>query len=350
MSCYHPLKGFPVGLTENGKTDYKVRSFSVNHLEMHNGKWQDCYDDFLSDYRERAVLDYIEIPCGHCIGCRLQKSRDWANRMLLESKEHKENWFLTLTYDNEHLPPANETVIDYTTGEIGDSPIHPLVKRDLQLFLKRLRKQQAFDFDNKIRFYACGEYGSKTFRPHYHLIVFGLHLDDLIQNGQNELGQPYFISKTIGELWTYGFHSVAPMTWETCAYVARYVTKKQYGENADIYEQLAITPEFSTMSRKPGIARQFYDGNKEKIYDTDEIFISLGDKGSRKVKPPRYFDKLFDIDYPDDCAIIKENRKMIAENLAKVKDNLTSLSYLEQLEVEELYKKEQTKILKRKDL
>ena len=192
MSCYHPLKGFDIsaieGLTKNNKKNYKICSYEVNHLEKINGKYIPFADSFRSSRCERYVSDFIEIPCGKCIGCRLDYTRDWANRMMLEASYHEQNYFITLTYDDTHVPKSY-----YACPETGEAlPSLTLSKRDIQLFLKRLRKLTGQSF----RYYLCGEYGSNTHRPHYHLIVFGLNLDDLKPLKQMD-GWKYYTSATI---------------------------------------------------------------------------------------------------------------------------------------------------------
>ena len=153
MSCYHPLKGFPVGTTANGKTDYKITSYDVKAImfRYHPTSGAKMFDEIrenstaIYSFPWRRIDDFVEIPCGHCIGCRLQKSRDWANRMMLEAQEHENNWFLTLTYNDKHLPVANDLhpengdyVDEFFNEETGEymykSPLRPLVLRDVQLF------------------------------------------------------------------------------------------------------------------------------------------------------------------------------------------------------------------------
>ena len=102
--------------------------------------------------------DPVQLPCGQCIGCRLEKSRQWAMRIAHESSLYDQNCFLTLTFSDEHLP-QNLSVS----------------KRDLQLFMKRLRKHFA---PRKIRFFQCGEYGELNMRPHYHSILFNVDFPD----------------------------------------------------------------------------------------------------------------------------------------------------------------------------
>ena len=128
----------------------------------------------------------IQIPCGKCIGCRLEYSRQWANRCMLELQYHDSAYFVTLTYNEEHVP---------RTGLHGEMSLR---KRDFQLFMKRLRKKYS---DDRIRFYAAGEYGTTTQRPHYHAILFGLHLDDL-QVYKSKDSYKYFTSPGLQRVWS----------------------------------------------------------------------------------------------------------------------------------------------------
>ena len=217
MPCNHPLKAFPIGLTENGKTKYKIVPFAIHHLERRNGVWYNITSEYLSPYREASVMDFVQIPCGKCIGCRLDYAKQWANRIMLEAQYHDDAYFVTLTYDDEHVPRSWST--DPETGEACQSLT--LRKRDVQLFMKRLRKWQDGLVDTKyqvynknvsdssaslvssqrIRYFLSGEYGSRTFRPHYHAIIFGLHLDDLVFWKFNALGQPYYTSESLEKVW-----------------------------------------------------------------------------------------------------------------------------------------------------
>ena len=325
MPCYHPLKAFSIGYNANGKRKFKITSHDIKWIRWNGNNWI-LYKDGnpYGDY----INESIDIPCGKCIGCRLDYSRQWADRCMLELNDHNSAYFLTLTYDNSHLPTND--YIDAWTGEIKQSPVHTLVKKDLQDFMKRLRKNTG----QSLRYFACGEYGDKTFRPHYHLIVFGLELDDLRLYKVNYRGEPYYNSSMIEKCWKFGHSVVADVTWDTCAYVARYVVKKLKGEPAVAYEYLNIVPPFVLMSRRPGIARNYYDNHRDEIYKYDNIVMSTN-KGGRTIRPPRYYDKLYDVDYPDDMGRIKELRSFVADNIKKSKLSQTDLSYDELLSIEE---------------
>lgn len=158
------------------------------------------------------AFDSVKLPCGQCVGCRLERSRQWALRCMHESKLHDRNCFITLTYDEAHLPP--------------DRGLH---YRDFQLFMKRLRKR----FGDNIRFYMCGEYGEKVGRPHFHACLFGHDFDDKKLWSTTPAKSKLYRSESLEELWPNGFSSVGDVTFESAAYVARYITKKITGEAAE---------------------------------------------------------------------------------------------------------------------
>ena len=343
MACYHPLTGYVVGINhDTGKRIIKIGSCEYDGIDLPDN-FQFRHD--AAQYSSAMPHEKILIPCGRCIGCRLKYSRIWADRMMAESLYHESNVFLTLTYDNDNLPDQHEYV-DKETGEIKVSPVHSINKRDVQLFIKRLRKQYS---DQKIRYYAAGEYGEKSLRPHYHLIIFGLKIPDMKLLRESDQGFTYFVSDTISKLWPYGFHLITNVTWETCAYVARYVMKKQKGNTASIYEEYGFEPEFALMSRKPGIGRSFYDEHKKELLEKDGVYYPT-DNGAVLLRSNSYYDRLLDIDYPEEAAEAKEKRVSLAKDYNKVKSNMTSLEYNDLLYASELNKNEQVKSLKRKEV
>lgn len=353
MSCYHPLRA--IRLSDIRPDDPYAVSPSTGKGIV---KILNPNIDYGSKLWNRE--ECFSVPCGQCIGCRLDRSRDWANRCMLELQYHRSAYFVTLTYNDEHVPRSYYS--DPETGEAFESLT--LVPRDLQLFFKRLRKKVG-----KIRYFACGEYGDQTMRPHYHAIIFGLELYDLIPWSRNELGQQYYRSPFLEEVWSIrkaptrhgsvnilcadpeyffepiGHVCVAEVSWETCAYVARYCTKKLTGPMAQFYSNLSIEPPFCRMSRKPGIAYQFYEDHPD-MYDFDKISISTP-TGGRSFRPPRYFDKLYDIDHPDEMAEIKVVRARMAKEAEKAKISRSSLSVDEILSVAEYTKKNSIKALHR---
>lgn len=350
MSCYHPLVGIPTDcLTENGKK--KIKIIGNEWFKKHS-------------LTELNKLNGIVIPCGHCIGCRLDYSRSWADRMMLELETAKKGIFLTLTYDNKHVPVSEyqdfgkwsdigqEMIDDLGLVFDGEEWLIPktytLCKRDFQLFMKKLRKEFAKDW-LKIRFFASGEYGSQTDRPHYHAIIFGIGLDDIgdcVPTGRNDIGQPYFKSEKIRKIWDNGHILVTDVSFETCAYVARYVVKKLSGDMAIDYAKKNRIPEFSLMSRKPGIGAYYLELHPECL-DYENINLSTKDKGL-KIRIPKYYLKQMQLTDPARYEKMMEQRKRLASDSMMLQLQNTSLNYLEYLEVKEENRKQKIKVLKRK--
>lgn len=260
----------------------------------------------------------IPIPCGGCIECRMQKASEWAFRCMKEAKEYENNVMITLTYDDEHLPKSNK--IDSETGEVSLG--YTLEHRDVQLFMKRLRKH----YGNNVRFYGCGEYGSDkeyidykgqvrkaTERPHYHIIMFNLKVDDLefwkmSKCEWSKIQNPLFKSKTISNLWKNGHADLNEVNYETCKYVAGYVMKKWKGRDSDEHYMLkGQKPPYTFMSLKPGIGHAFFEKNKEKFLN-EETFWQRTKKGLLALPNIRYFDKLIERDNPEHFEDIKAKR------------------------------------------
>lgn len=359
MPCYHPKKGFVLGLNESGKKILKVVDYNVDHIEQdNNGSYRSVALFDRSDTCEKIYRDYVVLPCGKCVGCKLDYSRQWADRCMLEMQYHNSTWFVTLTYDDDHIPTTYYAA-DQETGEAMRAAT--LSKRDLQLFFKRLRKNTG----QQIRYFCAGEYGDQTKRPHYHCIIFGLELpeDDLtlykIENGYH-----YFNSKIIDKAWSFcqrdefgkdipdtwsnaGYCVITECTWETAAYTARYCMKKAFSDQGEFYANFNLVPEFTQMSRRPGIAYQFYENNKDRIYSYDYLSISTP-KGGRNIRPSKYYDRLFDIDNHERMCQIKDERRNHAETAQKNIELTTGRSFIENLEEEEKAKLNKIKSLLRK--
>lgn len=278
MPCYKPLRAFQ---TPNGSIQFNMT---------------------------RDAMGFTPLPCGQCIGCRLERSRQWAVRCMHEARYHDRKAFITLTYSPEHLPSDRS-----------------LNKRHFQLFVKRLRKQT----NKKLRFFACGEYGEKLSRPHYHAIIYGWDFPD------RELfftsnGVTVYRSAQLDRIWGKGHCSLGEVTFESAGYVARYCTKKITGDKAaehyftvdeygEIHENLQ--PEFSLMSLKPGIGRQFADEYLDDMYPSDELVIMR--KGKPVVmKPPRYYDSIYEALEPEFFAELKYERR--ASHKGKELENMGS--------------------------
>ena len=265
----------------------------------------------------------MQLPCGQCVGCRLERSRQWALRCVHESKLYDVNCFITLTYADEYLPSGKS-----------------LDKTAFQKFMKRLRKRYVTSEERKIRFYACGEYGeecancaqnklncscgfweSALGRPHFHACLFNHDFKDkklwTVRNG-NQL----FVSEELAQLWPFGHSTVGALTFESAAYTARYVMKKVTGSDAaDRYG--SREPEFTIMSRRPGIGRLHYDKFKSDHYPND-IAVMRG----KRMKPPKYYDTIYGEECPDEMEAIKAKR--VAEGIRKAIDKTEKRLYAAQ--------------------
>lgn len=357
MACYHPLRAFDTGLlTDSLKPKYKICGPDVERVHLSHSyiRNKEIKKSSKHIWQDRWVTDWIPIPCGQCVGCRLDHSRMWADRCILEAKEWEHNAFITLTYDPEHLPPLKEC-LNVETGEVFMWP--SLVPDELTKFMKDLRNYYMNKFNHTgIRFYACGEYGTEGGRPHFHILAFNLPpLPDMKYWFTTDQHEKIYHSKILQEeIWhKKGICSIGELTWNSAAYVARYVMKKQKGTTAGLVDLCGnlvtgLEPEFTRMSRMPGIAKKYYDENKHQFYETDEIVISVRGK-VRTIKPPRYFDKMYDLDCEDPFKMveIRENRSENAKRAMKDQLKHTTLNQNDYLAVKERNKIAQIKALKR---
>lgn len=292
-----------------------------------------------------------QVPCGKCINCRLSYSRDWANRCMMELKTAYNAIFLTLTYDDAHLEFA--PYVDSETGELSHRPV--LVPEHLQKYLKRIRRAaERRGAPARIRFFACGEYGEDTERPHYHVILYNVP-DSLIEKARKWVDStpeaPLWTSETLSKFWPYGFSVFGDVNWQTCAYVARYIVKKQLGvtkqDQEKVQASFGLPPwqhEFVRMSRSPGIGRDYYEDHKDEIYETDELFVPI--KGLiQAVRPVNYYDRLYDVDHHIALRRMKLQRSKQAEESMKVTLTTTDLTEEEYLIQKDLSKQEQSRRL-----
>lgn len=336
---YHPARVF--GSKQLEKFDNLLGKASLKELQEGWGNWQ-------------------LIPCGKCIECRLENSRQWATRGYLESIYYKNNYFVTLTYDDQHLPKVEEMTteegITYTE-QPGIIDWHGCLNpKDLELFVKNLRKIMA---DKKIqaegiRVMECGEYGNQNkenpklgYRPHYHLILLNCNLPlDTFYNPRVDWQKAiHWQNKIIEAAWSEpgtkghpgkqkGICEICEANWNTIAYVARYVTKKIYGdESEDHYAMRGQKKEFFRVSNRPGIGRQYYEDHKEEIYKNDRVMIR-NRNGTVWVNPPKYYDDLYEQEDPEHMEYIKKKRRKHMMDNLKIRGSTTSLDRWNQYQVE----------------
>lgn len=271
MSCFHPLKGwFSRERNASGK-----RSITFDRMKAY------------SDLR-------VQIPCGQCVGCRLDRAKSWAIRCMHEAKFHEQSCFLTLTY--KEIPKGGS-----------------LNKVDFQRFMKRLRIWRSrYDKGSgrrDLRYYMCGEYGEQFSRPHYHVLLFGFNFSDrrlCSTRGSVRL----YRSGLLEKLWTHGICRIGDVSFESAAYVARYVQKKITGDAAASH-YCGKESEFNLMSRRPGIARKWIEKYSSSVYPHDFVTMQNG----MRLRPPKYYDYVYDLTDSELMGNIK------AERVKKLRDS-----------------------------
>lgn len=237
----------------------------------------------------------LELPCGQCILCRLEHARQWAVRITHEATLHEENSFVTLTYDDNHLPPYNS--LQYS---------------DLQSFWKKLRREVGH-----LRYYAVGEYGDETLRPHYHACIFG-HAFTEKRTILRQTPTLLWTNPTLQKAWGMGHVSVGALNFVTAQYTAAYVTKKlnnkrQYVRtDEETGELIPLQQPKAFMSLKPAIGRTWLEDYGKQTYDHDHVVIQ-----GRAQKPPKYYDRWLEAKNPEKLQQIKERRKELTKVLTE---------------------------------
>lgn len=288
----------------------------------------------------------VDLPCGQCIGCRLEYARNWACRCLCEMQMHEKNCFVTLTYDAEHMPLDGE-----------------LHHRDVQLFMKKVRKK----YGGSIKYFMAGEYGSEYGRPHYHVLLFGVDFPDRVYLKTTWSGSRLDTSEQLSELWEKGFVSVGDVTFESAGYVARYTLKKlecgvlnkRFEENGKVYDVVVKngvirTPEYVRMSRGgrggKGLGWSWLQKFKSDVFPHGYMVM----RGGIRMPPPRYFDNEYELENPLDMKRLKMLRSAgVGESEDVWNDMLKKWQRLkkfrgDRLEVMEEVKERQLSVCRRK--
>ena len=271
MTCYNPIMGY------------------------HSAEDNDNGNRYITFNHRQGFTDLpIFLPCGKCIGCRLEYSRWWALRCVNEASLYDENMFLTLTYNNENLPEGGT-----------------LIKSEIPSFMKRLRRRHD---GRKIRFFGCGEYGDQGDRPHYHILIFGYSPKDKTKLHAGAFRRyknrwckmqdnALYISREISSIWQEkGFITIGDIGFESAAYTARYCIKKIKGPKAkEIYNERE--PPFALMSRNPGIGKPWIEKYLYDVYPKDFVKIR-----GRNLRPCRYYDDYLKEVNPDMYRKVKAKR------------------------------------------
>ncbi len=277
----------------------------LNGYVAENGGWQGIKPD------DRAPIK-MRVPCGQCLGCRIDRRKQWGARIMHEASEYRDNSFLTLTYRDKIQCNKHQLKHGFHMPESGS-----LVKSHHQKFMKRLRHHYP---DRRIRYYQCGEYGDETNRPHYHSCLFNLSFHDEQLYSQNH-GNPLFTSETLENLWGYGFATVGDLTYESAQYVAGYVLAKVTGARADDHyhridergNSYWLQPEYATMStgakKGDGIGAAWFKTYHEDVFPDQDMPVP----GVGIVRGiPRYYGDLYADISPAGMAEVTKLRKQFA--------------------------------------
>lgn len=272
--------------------------------------WRSVHRDAITfDRSQSATKVPFQLPCGRCIGCRMEKARQWGLRCLHEKKLWRDNVFVTLTYNDRHMPPGGS-----------------LQLRDVQLFMKRLRKAKE---PTRVRFFLGGEYGEENRRPHYHALLFNCGFSDMRRIGVNARGENLYTSAELSRLWSrdedeMGYCTIGEVTFDSAVYCAKYALKKmnlpedapqsvrdEYARRYEVYDEdgVCITrkQEFAIMSRRPGIGAGYYERYGKEVLAHDSVVVD-----GREVRPPRFYDVRSADRSPDEFAVVKARRKLMA--------------------------------------
>lgn len=320
MVCYHPLTCiYPSVPREDGKRPLLFKPTQGMLVEKDSPIIRDLIDyEVINGFK-------IKVPCGKCIGCRLDYSRHWALRSMHEAKMHDKNCFVTLTFNDDHIP--------------DDRSVH---KEYIRSWLKRFRKK----YGEGIRYMLCGEYGEKYQRPHYHILFYGFDFPDKYVYSERR-GNIYYRSPGLEDIWreaysseSNGFSIIGDVEFESSAYVARYVTKKVFGHKADKYYK-GREPEFLLTSRMPGLGNEFF----YKYYsDMFNLGYCLIDNKGRKFKAPipRYYVNLMQEFNPNIYNLYKVDKlkymyeNMFKENLDETRERLDVREELKYMKLDKL--------------
>lgn len=255
-------------------------------------------------WHAHAGMDVIAIrwiPCGKCASCRQVQAMDWATRLYLESYCHRESLFLTLTIADEHLRPRG------TQGSV--------CKRDVELFLKRLRERALRCDGAAIRFDAVSEYSPQLYRPHYHLIVYGWWPADARQWARGKSGHMEFVSETLTQLWGKGRVTFQPFSAGAASYMAGHNSSKLMGQLAPdgpLFDGSGAfagvrEPEFHWCSRHPGIGAAYFDRYAEQILRLGFVVVD----GDRRLVPSYFLDR-GEREFPDLVDQLRADRELAA--------------------------------------
>lgn len=237
-----------------------------------------------------------DVPCGRCYACLANRRNQWTFRLLNELKVAESNYFVTLTYDQDHIP---------TTRLYNRFDIPTLDKTDVQKFKKRLRgeilqnedpdgpyikkSEKSGNYSPKLRYFTCGEYGSQGNRPHYHTLLYNLPKSYVRTNPINQK----LYSPILEEVWGKGMVDIGKIQRESAHYVSQYTLGHLIEEK---WKNDPRKKPFALMSRKPGIGLSYVDENIKDYYHNTKDSYATGENGVKNSLGRYYKEKIFEND------------------------------------------------------
>ena len=333
MQCVTPMyRRYIKGDHKSGQVISRAEAMQELEADPNNAKHK------LNIYNKKSSYYQLEqIPCKKCWACQLNYSAEWATRIMLEAQKSEYNWFITLTYDEEHLPIAEKTGAEIdghiVEWENDGTWTGTLVPDDMKTFINSLRKYFERKNIKGIKYYYCGEYGETTHRPHYHIILLHCPLDinQFYDTHIDTNFKAHWKSKEIEKYWKEGMIDIAELEWSCAAYVARYCTKKLMNAPKEDYLSIGKYPEFVRMSK--GIGFDYYNQHKNEIYKNDEMIMKTVKGNTGSFRPPKAFDRKFEEKDPEGFKLIKQSRKKAAERSRKILEQLSDYTDLDNLRI-----------------
>ena len=266
---------------------------------------------------------------------------------MVEAKRYTHNYFITLTYDDQHVPIMSR--IEYEEeykehGEVVETKSivkendgtwgYSLYPEHMKTFLNTLRKYYERKGHTGIKYYYCGEYGTETHRPHYHIILMNCPLDIMQFYDTHVDGnfKAHWKSHELERFWKKGMIDIAELEWSCAAYVARYCTKKlNFDQDKRVYLDKGLIPEFVRPSK--GIGFEYYKTHKNDIYKNDEMIMKTVKGNVGSIKPPKAFDRKFKEADPIGFRKIQESRRRAGERARKMIEEITDMTDLQMLKL-----------------
>jgi len=231
------------------------------------------------------------VGCKQCVWCRLARSREVAMRIMHEMRYHRESWFFTLTYDDEHLPQS-------CCGPTLD-------RKRITRFRKDVYQCDARDFFPEFKSFVVGEYGDVGQRPHYHGIAFVDFPWQVMEVEKSKTGVRQYVCAELTRLWKEGRHRISKVNFELAAYAARYALKKVTGKKSDRHYG-GRREEFSSWCH--GLGSEYFEEFRGDVYPADECIITRADGKRVPILPPTIYDRWLEKIDPEGLKKVRDKR------------------------------------------